>query len=319
MQFRKLGRSGLEISTLFLGGNVFGWSIDDATSFAVLDAYVEAGGNIIDTADTYSTWAPGHVGGESETVIGKWLHARGNRDKVLIATKVGNRMGSGKRGLSRAHILASVEDSLRRLQTDVIDLYQAHRDDPETPLEETLQAFDDLIRQGKVRAIGASNYSAPRLVEALQISQQRGLARFESLQPPYNLVNRATYEEALEPLVREQQIGVITYSSLASGFLTGKYQPGQELPQSVRAQGVQRNYLNEKGWSVLQEVERVAHAHSATPAQAALAWILARPSITAPIASATSVAQLHELITSVELQLSNDEIASLNKVSAWRS
>ncbi len=315
MQLRKLGRSGLEVTPIFLGGNVFGWTIDDATSFAVLDAYVEAGGNSIDTADVYSTWAPGHSGGESEAVIGRWLKARGNRDKVLIATKVGSPMGSGKQGLSRQHIFESVEDSLKRLQTDFIDLYQSHRDDEETPLEETLRAFDDLIRQGKVRAIGASNYSAPRLAEALQISEQHGLARYESLQPFYNLVGRESYERDLEPLVLEKQIGVIPYSSLASGFLTGKYQPGQPLPQTARAGGVQQRYMNEKGFKILKAVEEIARAHNATPSQVALAWLIARPSITAPIASATSVEQVHELIGAAELRLTHDEIERLNTVS----
>jgi aryl-alcohol dehydrogenase-like predicted oxidoreductase len=317
MPFRRLGRSDLKISPLFLGGNVFGWTADEATSFAILDAYVESGGNSIDTADVYSAFVPGHVGGESETVIGRWLKARGNRDKVIIATKVGSRMGSGKQGLSRKHIFESIEDSLKRLQTDVIDLYQAHRDDADTPLEETLQAFDELVRQGKVRAIGASNYSAPRLAEALQISQQHGYARYESLQPLYNLVERESYESELEPLVREQEIGVISYFSLAAGFLSGKYQPGQELPRTARAQGVQQKYMNDRGFAVLKEVERVAQAHNVTPSQVALTWLIARPGITAPIASATSVEQVHGLIEATELKLSDEEIEALNKVSEW--
>jgi aryl-alcohol dehydrogenase-like predicted oxidoreductase len=318
MSLRRLGRSDLQISPIVLGGNVFGWTADEATSFAVLDAYVEVGGNIIDTADVYSAFAPGYVGGESETVIGRWLKARGNRDKVIIATKVGNRMGSGKQGLSRQHILESVEDSLKRLQTDYIDLYQAHRDDADTPLEETLQAFDELVRQGKVRAIGASNYTASRLAQALQISQQHCYARYESLQPLYNLVERESYESELEPLVREQEIGVIGYFSLAAGFLTGKYQPGQELPRTPRAQGVQQKYMNDRGFAILKEVERIAQAHNATPSQVALAWIIARPGITAPIASATSVEQVHGLIKAIELKLSDEEIAALNTVSKLR-
>lgn len=317
MQLRQLGRSDLKIAPLFLGGNVFGWTIDEATSFAVLDAYVEAGGNSIDTADVYSTWASGHTGGESEVIIGRWLKARGNRDKIIVATKLGSPMGQGKQGLSRKYIFEAVEASLKRLQTDVIDLYQAHRDDTDTPLEETLQAFDELVRQGKVRALGASNYTAQRLAEALQISQQQHYARYESLQPPYHLLQRKTFEQELAPLCREQEVGVITYSSLASGFLSGKYQPGQTLPQTPRSVSVQRNYMHDKGFSVLAHVEQIAQAHHATPSQVALAWILAQPAITAPIASATSVAQLHELLGAVDLGLSDAEITTLNTVSDW--
>jgi aryl-alcohol dehydrogenase-like predicted oxidoreductase len=315
MQRRTIGHSGLEVTPLFLGGNVFGWTIDDATSFAVLDAYLEAGGNSIDTADVYSTWIPGHTGGESEAVIGRWLKARGNRDQVILATKVGSRMGSGKQGLSRQHILASVEDSLQRLHTDYIDLYQSHRDDTDTPLEETLQTFDELVRQGKVRAIGASNYTAPRLAEALRISDQQGYARYESIQPFYNLVERHEYEETLEPLILEQHVGVIPYSSLASGFLSGKYQPGQALPQTQRAQGVQKKYMNEHGFRVLHAVEQIAQARRATPSQVALAWLIARPGISAPIASATSVEQVRELLGAVTLTLSDAEKETLNTVS----
>jgi aryl-alcohol dehydrogenase-like predicted oxidoreductase len=317
MQLRTLGHSQLHITPLMLGGNVFGWTIDEATSFAVLDAYIEAGGNSIDTANSYSTWVPGHSGGESETIIGRWLKARRNRDKVIIATKVGSRMGSGEEGLSRKHIIKLAEDSLKRLQTDVIDLYQAHRDDLNTPLEETLQAFNDLIRQGKVRSIGASNYSASRLAEALQVSQQHGYARYESLQPLYNLIDREPYERELEPLVREHEVGVITYFSLASGFLSGKYQPNQELPHTARAQGIQSKYMNEQGFSILKEVERIARTYHATPSQVALAWIIARPSVTAPIASATSVEQVREIVGAVELKLSDAEIETLNRVSEW--
>src|SRR5258708_28837769 len=232
MQLRRLGHSTLEIAILCLGGNVFGGTIDEPTSFAVLDAYVEAGGNCIDTADRYPAWVAGRSAGESEMIIGRWMKARGNRHRVIIATKLGNPMGPGKQGLSRRYIFEAVEASLQRLQTDYIDLYQAHRDDPGTPLEETLQAFDELVRQGKVRVIGASNYSATRLAEALQVSQQHGYARYESLQPLYNLIDRKAYEQDLEPFCREHGLGVITYSSLASGFLTGKYRQGQELPNS---------------------------------------------------------------------------------------
>ena len=311
MQLRKLGRSPLEIFPLSLGTNVLGRTIDEPTAFAVLDAYVEAGGNCIDTADTYSA-------GESELTLGRWMKTRGNRDRVIMATKLGSQMGPGKQGLSRRYIFEAVEASLKRLQTDYIDLYQAHREDANTPLEETLQAFDELVRQGKVHVIGASNYSAARLAEALQVSQQHGYVRYESLQPLYNLVEREAYERELESLCREHELGVITYFSLASGFLTGKYAPGKALPQSRRAQGVQSRYMNERGFRILAEVERVASRYHATPAQVALAWIIARPGVTAPIASATSVQQVRELLGAVELKLDDEAITALNKVSEWR-
>ena len=311
MQLRKLGHSTLEIFPLSLGTNVLGRAIDEPTAFAVLDAYMEGGGNCIDTADTYSM-------GESERVLGRWMKARGNRDRVIIATKLGSQMAPGKQGLSRRYMFEEVEASLQRLQTEYIDLYQAHQDDTQTPLEETLQAFDELVRQGKVRVIGASNYSAARLAEALQVSQQHGYVRYESLQPLYNLVDREAYERELEPLCREHELGVITYFSLARGFLTGKYKPGKPLPQSQRVQQVQNLYMNERGFRILTEVERVASRSHATPAQVALAWIMARPGVTAPIASATSVEQVRELLRSVELQLDAEAIAALNTVSEWQ-
>ncbi len=311
MQLRKLGRSTLEIFPLSLGTNVLGRAIDEPTAFAVLDAYVEAGGNCIDTADVYSV-------GESELILGRWMKTRGNRDRVIMATKLGSQMGSGKQGLSRRYIFEAVEASLKRLQTDYIDLYQAHRDDADTPLEETLQAFDELVHQGKVHVIGASNYSAARLAEALQVSQEHGYVRYESLQPLYNLLDREAYERELELLCREHELGVITYFSLARGFLTGKYQPNKALPQSIRAQGVQDRYMNEQGFRILAEVERVASRYHATPAQVALAWIIARPGVTAPIASATSVQQVRELLGAVELKLDDEAITALNKVSEWR-
>lgn len=311
MQLRKLGRSTLEIFPLSLGTNVLGRAIDEPTAFAVLDAYVEAGGNCIDTADVYSV-------GESELILGRWMKTRGNRDRVIMATKLGSQMGSGKQGLSRRYIFEAVEASLKRLQTDYIDLYQAHRDDADTPLEETLQAFDELVHQGKVHVIGASNYSAARLAEALQVSQEHGYVRYESLQPLYNLLDREAYERELELLCRERELGVITYFSLARGFLTGKYQPNKALPQSIRAQGVQDRYMNEQGFRILAEVERVASRYHATPAQVALAWIIARPGVTAPIASATSVQQVRELLGAVELKLDDEAITALNKVSEWR-
>jgi aryl-alcohol dehydrogenase-like predicted oxidoreductase len=318
MLTRKLGRTELSVTPLCLGGNVFGWTANESASFAVLDAYVGGGGNFIDTADTYSTWVPGHVGGESESILGRWMSARKNRNSLIIATKVGSRMGTGPhaQGLSRRYIMEEVETSLKRLQTDYIDLYQAHRDDPNTPLDETMAAFNDLVRQGKVHYLGASNYTAARLREALQVSHQHGYARYESLQPPYSLVNRADYERELEPLCIEQGIGVIAYSSLASGFLSGKYRLGQSLPASQRAKGIQERYMNEKGFRVLEQLDQIAAIHHATVAQVALAWVMARPSITAAIASATSAVQTRELLGAVDLQLTKEEMETLDRVSA---
>lgn len=308
---RKLGRTELSVAPLCLGGNVFGFTADEQSSFAVLDAYVDGGGNFIDTADTYST-------GESESILGRWMSTRKNRAQVIIATKLGSTMSTAPnmQGLSRRYMMEEVEASLKRLQTDYIDLYQAHRDDPHTPLDETMSAFDDLVRQGKVHYVGASNYSAARLREALQVSAQHGYVRYESLQPPYNLVNRADYERDLEPLCLEQGLGVITYSSLASGFLTGKYRAGKELPSSPRAKRIQERYMNEQGFRVLEQLDRVAAAHHATVAQVALAWIMARPGITAAIASGTSVAQVRQLLGAVELSLSKEDMEALDSVSA---
>jgi aryl-alcohol dehydrogenase-like predicted oxidoreductase len=320
MLMRKLGRSGLRVSALCLGGNTFGWTTDQKASEAVLDAYVEAGGNFIDTADVYARWAPGNVGGESETVLGKWMSARRNRHDVLIATKVMGAMGSGPNdtGLSRQHIMAAAEASLGRLQTDFIDLYQAHWDDRDTPLDETLRAFDDLVRQGKVRYIGASNHHAWRLTRALWESDRRGYVRYESLQPKYNLVFRDEYERELEPLCLEQGVGVIPYSSLGSGFLSGKYRRGSALPSTARAGGVQKTYMNDRGFAILEAVEKVAATAGATPAQVALSWLAHRPGITAPIASATSVEQLRELLGGIELRLDEEATAALDRASAWR-
>jgi aryl-alcohol dehydrogenase-like predicted oxidoreductase len=320
MLMRKLGRTGLRVAALCLGGNTFGWTTDQRASEDVLDAYVEAGGNFIDTADVYSRWAPGNSGGESETALGKWLTARGHRHGVLIATKVMGPMGPGPNdtGLSRQHIMQGVEASLRRLETDYIDLYQSHWDDRETPLEETLRAFDDLVSQGKVRYLGCSNHQAWRLTRALWESDRRGYARYESLQPKYNLVFRDEYERELEPLCLEQGVGVIPYSSLASGFLSGKYRPGKDLPATARAAGVQKTYMNDRGFAVLEAVEKVAARAGATPAQVALSWLAHRPGITAPIASATSVAQLRELIGGIDLRLDEEATATLDRASAWR-
>ncbi|HLV98045.1 MAG TPA: aldo/keto reductase [Ktedonobacterales bacterium] len=318
MQKRSLGRTGLEVVPFCLGGNVFGWTADEAASFAVLDAYVEGGGNFIDTADTYCAWVDGYVGGESETIIGRWMRDRGNRAALVIATKLGKPMGTGPdhRGLSRRFIMQEVEASLRRLQIDVIDLYQAHEDDQTTPLEETMGAFDELVRQGKVRAIGASQHSPERVAEALMVSDQHGYARYTCMQPPYNLMTRTVYEGALEALCQKEGLGVITYSSLASGFLTGKYRPDKDMPTSQRAGGIQQRFMNERGWAVLAAVDRVAAEHNVTPAQVALAWILARPGVTAPIASGTSAEQVRELLGAVDLRLSTDDIAALNAASA---
>jgi len=320
MLMRKLGRTGLKVAALCLGGNTFGWTTDQKASEAVLDAYLEQGGNFVDTADVYSRWAPGNSGGESETALGTWMAARKNRPRVIIATKVMGPMGPGPNdtGLSRAHIMEGVEASLRRLQTDYIDLYQAHWDDRDTPLDETLRAFDDLVRQGKVRYTGASNYVAWRLTRALWESDKRGYARFESIQPKYNLVFRDEYERELEPLCLEQNIGVIPYSSLASGFLSGKYRAGETLPSTARATNVQKIYMNDRGFAVIAAVEKVASKVGATPAQVALSWMVHRPGITAPIASATSVAQLEEILGAIELKLGDDATAELDRASAWK-
>jgi aryl-alcohol dehydrogenase-like predicted oxidoreductase len=320
MLMRKLGRSGLKVAALCLGGNTFGWTTDQKASEAVLDAYVEAGGNFIDTADVYSRWVPGNKGGESETVLGAWIAARRNRQAIVMATKVCGPMGPSPNdaGLSRQHIMQGVEASLKRLQTDYIDLYQAHWDDRETPLDETLRAFDDLVRQGKVRYIGASNHVAWRLTRALWESDRRGFVRYESLQPKYNLVFRDEYERELEPLCLAEGIGVIPYSSLGSGFLSGKYRRGAELPKTARAANVQKTYMTERGFAVLEAIDKVAAGAGATPAQVALSWLAHRPGITAPIASATSPAQLSELLGGINLRLDDESRAALDHASAWR-
>lgn len=315
MQFRELGRSGLQVAPLAFGGNVFGWTADEATSFSLLDAFVDSGFNLIDTADVYSRWVPGHSGGESETLIGKWLAASGKRDRVLITTKVGKDMGGDHIGLSRRWIRQAVEDSLRRLQTDCIDLYQAHDDDAGTPLEETLATFAELIAEGKVRAIGASNYTAPRLGEALTTSARLGLPRYESLQPLYNLMDRAAYEADLEPLCRAQGLGVINFYGLASGFLTGKYRSEADLAKSPRGARC-KGYLTERGHRVLATLDAIAKTYNATPAQVALAWEMARPGLTAPIASATSTAQWAELAAAARLRLSATDVQALDDASA---
>lgn len=314
MQRRPLGRSRLEVAPLAFGGNVFGWSVDAPRSFDLLDAFVDHGFNLIDTADVYEAWVPGNEGGESETIIGQWLRRSGKRDQVLIATKVGK--WARYPGLSPTNIKEAVEDSLRRLQTDRIDLYQAHEDDPRVPLEETLRAFDDLVTAGKVRVIGASNYEATRLADALRISQDKHLARYESLQPEYNLMDRQGFEAALQPLCVEQGIGVITYYSLASGFLSGKYRSDADLDKSKARGAKVKNYLNDRGHRVLDALDIVAKNHHATPAQVSLAWVMAQPSIAAAIASATTVEQLADIARSADLTLSDAEVVSLRDASA---
>ncbi len=315
MKKRMLGKSGLEVAPLALGGNVFGWTADEKTSFRLLDAFTDAGGNLVDTADLYSVWVPGHKGGESETVIGKWLKRAGNRAKVLVATKVGMEIGPGRKGLSKPYILRAAEGSLKRLKTDHIDLYQAHVDDPGTPLDETLEAFAQLTREGKVRVIGASNYSAARLSQALRVAHEHGLPSYRSLQPQYNLYDRADYEAELEPLCREKKLGVIPYFPLGAGFLTGKYRSEKDLAGRARAEIVKK-YLDDRGFRILHALDEVARRYQSAPAAVALAWLMARPGITAPIASATSVDQLNELMKSMEIELDRAAIDLLDRASA---
>ena len=314
--YRELGRSGLKVSPLALGGNVFGWTVDEATSFSLLDAWLDAGFNFIDTADIYSFWVPGHSGGESETVIGKWLKQGGRRDRVVIATKVGKPMGPGKQGLKPAYIRQAVEDSLRRLQTDHIDLYQAHDDDADTPLADTLAAFGELIKAGKVRAIGASNYGAGRFAEALDVSARNGLPRYESLQPLYNLYDRAVFENELQPLCLKHGVGVINFYTLAAGFLTGKYRTAADSGKSMRGASTTAEYLNERGLRILAALDEVAARYRSTPAQVATAWLMAQPGVTSPIASATSLAQLAELVAASRMTLDAQAMSTLNHASA---
>ena len=315
MQRVKLGKSDLEVPVICLGGNVFGWTVSEADSFRLLDAALEAGLSFIDTADVYSAWAPGHTGGESETILGKWMATGNKRNNVILATKVGMDLGHGKKGLKASYIEQAVEDSLRRLQTDYIDLYQSHKDDPEAPLEETLAAFDKLVRQGKVRHVGASNYSGPRLAQALQTSKDNGLVSYVCLQPKYNMVEREDFETNLLPVVQEHTLGVIPYYSLAAGFLTGKYRSKQDAEGKARG-GTVSKYLNEFGFGVVDALEEVAAEHHSTPARVALAWLMQQPGVTAPIASATSVEHLTDLIEGAKLALSHASLEKLNTVSA---
>jgi aryl-alcohol dehydrogenase-like predicted oxidoreductase len=332
MKMRRFGRTDLKIASLALGGNAFGWTADEAASFAVLDAYADAGGNYVDTSGTYSRWAPGNQGGESETIIGKWLKGRGNRASMVIATKGFAATGPGpnERGLTRDNLVRTVENSLRRLQTDYIDVFLSHYDDRETPQEETLQAYDELVRQGKVRYLGAGSgagyvhslpegrarqYTAVRLMRALCISDKNNWARYDAIEPEYNLFTRVMYEQDLEEVCQDQQLGVMTRSSLASGFLSGKYRRAAAMPVTQRASEVEKLYFNDRGFAILDELDRVAADYNATVPQIALAWIMARPSITAPIASATSTVQLKEIVAATELTLRPESIQSLNNVS----
>jgi aryl-alcohol dehydrogenase-like predicted oxidoreductase len=317
-RLRQLGRSGLEVSPVCLGGNVFGWTVDESMSFRLLDAWVDAGMNFVDTADVYSRWVPGHAGGESEAILGKWFRQSGKRNRVVLATKVGKPMGDNDKGLSKAYIRRAVEASLRRLKTEVIDLYQSHDDDAATPLEETLTAFADLIKEGKVRAIGASNYSGPRLALALQTSRRLGVPRYESLQPLYNLMERSAYEDALEQVCVDNKLGVLNYYALASGFLTGKYRSSADLGKSVRSSGAKK-YLDDRGKAVLGALDAVAGTVGATPGQVALAWQIARPSITAPIASASTPAQLDELVGAARLRLDTPSIELIDRATRAES
>lgn len=316
MNLRPLGRSGLNVSPLCFGGNVFGWTADEATSFSLLDAWLDAGFNFIDTADVYSRWVPGHTGGESESVIGRWLAKSGKRNQIVLATKVGKDMGDGKVGLRPEYIRQAVEASLKRLQTDRIDLYQSHDDDASVPLADTLGAYDDLIKAGKVRAIGASNFTAARLAEALATSERLGLARYESLQPLFNLYDRAVFEKELQPLCVDKGVGVINFYALAAGFLTGKYRTEADAAKSARGKNTTAKYLNARGLRILAALDTVAARLDATPGQVAVAWQIVQPGITAPIASATSLAQLQDLVKASQLTLDAEALATLGAASA---
>jgi len=316
MEQRALGKSNIKVAPLAFGGNVFGWSADKETSHRLLDQFVDAGFNLIDTADVYSIWVPGHKGGESETIIGEWLAKRGGRDKVVIATKLGIPMAPDKKGLSKGYIATAVEDSLKRLKTDYIDLYQSHRDDPDTPVEETLEAYGKLVKAGKVREIGASNFEAPRLKASLEASAKNGYPRYQTIQPNYSLMERGSYEGDLEKLCAAQGVSCIGYYSLASGFLSGKYRSEADLGKSAARSTRVKGYLNDKGMKVLGALDDVAKRFSASPAQVALAWLMAKPTVAAPIASATSAAQLSEIMKAATINLDAAAIEQLDKASA---
>lgn len=316
MEKRQLGNTNLHVYPITFGGNVFGWTIDEKQSFEILDAFTGAGFNFIDTADVYSRWAPGNEGGESETIIGNWLKKNNNRDKVIIATKVGSDMGNGKKGLAKKYIIQAAEDSLKRLQTDYIDLYQTHFDDESTPIEETLEAYAQLIKEGKVRHIGASNLTADRLKESLEISAAHNLPAYKTFQPHYNLYEREIFENGLEPVCLGNNLGVLNYYSLASGFLTGKYRSKDDLGKSQRGGGVEK-YLDDRGLKILSALDKVAAELNSTPATVALSWLIHRPSITAPIVSATSTKQLESIIKAPDLAITADQLHFLTSESAW--
>ena len=316
MEKRTLGNTNLVVAPIAFGGNVFGWTIDEQTSFGILDRFTDAGFNLIDTANVYSRWKPGNQGGESETIIGNWLKSRNNRQQVIIATKVGADMGTGK-DISKANILKEVDNSLKRLQTDYIDLYFSHYDDEKTPVEETLEAYQELIKAGKVRSIGASNFSAARLKESLDASKRLGLPRYEVFQPEYNLYNRQQYETAYEPIVQEFGLGVTNYYALASGFLTGKYRSEADLNKSQRGGGI-KSFLNERGFKILEALDQVAERQGSQPASVAIAWLIARPSVTAPIASVTSIEQLKDLEHAANLKFNAEDIQLLDEASNWK-
>jgi aryl-alcohol dehydrogenase-like predicted oxidoreductase len=316
MYKRQLGNSDLQVAPLTFGGNVFGWTIDEKTSFELLDAFTAAGFNFIDTADVYSRWKPGNKGGESETIIGNWMKQRKNRDKIIVATKVGSDMGDGKKGLTKKYILQAAEDSLKRLQTDYIDLYQTHFDDVNTPVEETLEAYAQLVKEGKVKWIGASNMSPERLILSLNASKKNGYPSYQSLQPHYNLYEREIFEKELEKICLDNHLGVINYYSLAAGFLTGKYRNEADLNKSPRGAGAKK-YLDKKGFAILEALDTIAANHHTTNASVAIAWLIARPAVIAPIASATNLTQLDALLNAASLVLTNDDIDLLNKASKW--
>lgn len=315
MEKRKLGDSGLEVSPLCFGGNVFGWTIDKKQSFKILDAFVDAGFNFIDTADTYSWWVPGNKGTESETILGEWFAARKNRDSIILSTKVGSQNNEHPANISKQYILESVEQSLRRLKTDYIDLYQTHFDDKTTPVEETLSAYQQLIEEGKVRVIGTSNMSPERILESLKAAENNDLPKYQTLQPLYNLMEREDYEQNLRDIVEKHDMGVLNYSSLASGFLTGKYRSKDDLDKSERGGGVEK-YLQEKGFKVLQALDKISRKHDNSQAAISLAWLLARPTITAPIVSATSLEQMEAIIKAPQIQLGKEDMELLNQVSS---
>lgn len=318
MKYRRLGRTGLKVSELCLGTMQWGWTANEEQSFTVMDAFVEAGGNFLDTADVYSRWVEGNPGGVSEQIIGRWMQARGNRQNVVVATKARGRMWDGPNGegLSRGHLVRACEDSLRRLGTDYIDLYQTHSDDRETPLDETLRALDDLVHAGKVRYVGCSNYQAWRLAGALWTSEKHRLVRFDSIQPHYNLAHRAEFERELLPLCNDQGVGIIPYSPLAGGFLTGKYRR-DSVPDSKRAEGIKQRYFNDRGFAIVDALDTVAQAHGSTPTAVALAWLLAQPGMTAPIIGANSPEQLQASLAAGDLKLTAEEVAALNDASKW--